>query len=214
MMPATMPFIFTTIGAVGTMVLILPAALTLVNLALSTSGRWSLLFGTGPLAFAAVAAAFLFAVGMLEAIGALHTVNGLVGGTDWERGVFLWAAFGTFTFAALALGEHALPRLLRRAWGGGVLSAAQLWLVFGGVTLAGLALMGGGMAEGSLRAQAASPEAIADGLLGYVVTAFAGMGLAAAGALATLVNLFLAYTSGRPADYVVPGTSATAPAGH
>ena len=34
----------------------LPAALTVVNLALSTQGRWSLLFGTGPLAFAAVSA--------------------------------------------------------------------------------------------------------------------------------------------------------------
>ena len=210
----SVPFIFTTIGGVGSMLLLLPAALTVVNLALSTQGRWSLLFGSGPLAFAAVSAAFLFATGLLEAIGALRSVQSLVGGTDWVRGAFVWATLGTFTFAALAMSEHAIPRLLRRAWGGGPLSAAQLWLVFVGATLAGLALMGGGMAEGSLRGQAASPEAIAEGIMGYRVLALGGVALVAGGALATLVNVFFAYTSGEPADYVVPGAPATATAGH
>jgi hypothetical protein len=36
----------------------------------------------------------------------------------------------------------------------------------------------------------------------------------ALGGLSTLVNLFLAYTSGEPADYTVPGQAATAAAGH
>jgi cytochrome c oxidase cbb3-type subunit 1 len=210
----SVPFVVTTIGGVGAMLLLLPAALTLVNLALSLQGRWSLLFGTGPLAFAAVAAAFLFGTGLLEAIGALRSVRALVGGTAWESGLFVWTALGTFTFAALAMGQHALPRLLRRSWGGGPLAGAQLWLVFGGVTLAGLALMGAGMAEGSLRAQAASPEAIDAALLGYRAGALGGMAIAAAGSLAAILDVFLAYTSGEPADYVVPGAPATAAAGH
>jgi hypothetical protein len=33
-------------------------------------------------------------------------------------------------------------------------------------------------------------------------------------ALAMLANLFLAYTSGEPADYVVPGQANAAAAGH
>jgi cytochrome c oxidase cbb3-type subunit 1 len=210
----SVPVVFTTLGEMGTLLLLLPAVLTIGNLALSVQGRWSLLFGTGPLAFAAVAAAFLFGVALLEAIGALGSVESLVGGTMWETGVFVWATFGTFTLAALAMAEHALPRLLRRAWGGGQLAGAQLWLVFGGVTIAGLGLMGGGLAEGSLRAQGAAADAIASGTLGYVLVAFAGMGLAALGALATLANLFFAYTSGQPADYTVPGTPAAATAGH
>jgi cytochrome c oxidase cbb3-type subunit I len=213
LLDTSVPFLFTTIGGLGTMLLLLPAAITVVNLTLSVQGRWSLVFGVGPVAFAAVALAFLLATALLEAIGALPSVRASVGGTDWERGVFVWAAYGTFTIAALALSEHALPRLLRRAWGGGPLSAAQLWLVFGGATLAGLALMGAGMAEGSLRAQSAAPEAIADGVLGYVLAAFAGMAVVALGSLATLVNLFLAYTSGEPAEYAVPNAS-TATAGH
>jgi cbb3-type cytochrome oxidase subunit 1 len=204
----SVPYVFTTLGGVGTMLLLLPASLTVVNLTLSVGRRWSLLFGVGPLAFAAVSLAFLLAVGMLEAIAQLASVRALVGQTDWEVGVFVWATYGAFSLAALALSEHALPRLLRRAWGGGPLSGAQLWLVFGGTTVAGLALMGGGMAEGSLRAQAASPEAIAAGVLGYQLAAFAGMAFVALGSLATLVNLFLAYTHGEPADYALTNASA------
>ena len=101
-----------------------------------------------------------------------------------------------------------------RAWGGGFLSASQLWLTFGGVTLAGLALMGGGMAEASLLAQGTAPDAIGDTLLAYRAIAFGGFGLVALAGLAFIVNLFLMYTSGERADYAVPGTSASAVAGH
>lgn len=210
----TVPYAVTTLGGVGAILLLLPAVLTFVNLVLSVRGRWSLLFGSGPLAFAAISVSFLFAVAMLDAIGALASVKALIGGTSWEIGLFVWATFGTFSFAALAFTEHALPRLLRREWGGGPLASAQLWPVFSGAAIAGVALMGGGLAEGSLRAQAASPEALAAGTLWYMVVAFIGMSLVALGALATLVNLFMAYTSGQPAHYAAPGSSAATAAGH
>jgi hypothetical protein len=55
---------------------------------------------------------------------------------------------------------------------------------------------------------------VAAGVVGYLVAAFLGLGLSALGALAALVNVFLAYTSGEPADYALPGQTAPAPAGH
>lgn len=210
----SVPYLVTLLGSVGTILLLVPAALTTVNLAMSMRGRWSLLFGAGALAFGATSLAFLLAVSMLEALGALRSVDARVSGTEWELGVFIWAAYGAFTLAAFAIAEHALPRILRRAWGGGMLASAQLWLVFGGATLAGLALMGGGLAEGSMLAAGATPEDMDAALVLYRVPAFLGFGMVALAGLAMLVNIFLMYTSGEPADYTVPGQTATAAAGH
>ncbi len=207
------PAVITALGAVATMLLLVPAALAVVNLVQSMEGRWTLLFGTGVIGFAAVSLAFLLGASLLEAIGALRAIDARVGGTDWERGVFLWSAFGTYSFAAFALAEHALPRLLRRSWGGGALSGGLLWLTFAGVTIAGVALMGGGMAEGAMRAAESAPDQVAVALTPYRVAAFMGFGLVALGGLAMLVNLFLMYTSGEPVEYVVPGQAAAA-AGH
>lgn len=211
---ASIPYVITSAGIVATMLLLVPASLTVVNLAQTMQGRWTLVFGAGTAAFALVSLAFLFAASLLEAIGSLRAVNLLVGGTDWERGAFLWAAYGTFSFAAFALAEHALPRILRRAWGGGFLSSAQLWLAFVGATVAGLALMGGGMAEGSLLGQGTALEAVGEQLLVYRAAAFGGFGMVALAGVAFMVNLFLMYTSGERAEYAVPGQAATAPAGH
>jgi len=211
---ASVPYVITSLGIVATMLLLVPAALTVVNLVQTMQGRWTLVFRAGTAAFAVVSLAFLFGASLLEAIRALRAVDLFVGGTDWERGAFMWAAYGTFTFAAFALAEHALPRILRRTWGGGFLSGAQLWLAFGGAALAGLALMGGGMAEGSLVGQGTAPDAVGEGLLVYRAIAFLGFGMVALAGLALLVNLFLMYTSGERADYAVPGQSATAAAGH
>lgn len=208
------PYFVTSAGGAATMALLLPAALTVINLVLTTRDRWTLLFGTGPVAFAVVAMAFLLGSAMLDAIGSLRSVRDFVGGTDWGRGVFTWAVLGAFSLAALGFVEHAVARVLRRAWGATPLSAAQLWCVFAGATIAGVALMGAGMAEGSFRAQGADAETIAAGILGYELVAFAGMGLVVLGGLATLVNVFMAYTRGEPAEYVVPGQPAAAAAGH
>jgi len=213
----SVPFAITSLGNVTTMLLLVPAALTVINLVQTMQGRWTLLFGSGAVPFAAISLAFLLGASLLDAIGSLRSVRLLIDGTDWERGAFLWAAYGAFTFAAFALAEHALPRILRRAWGGGVLSGAQLWLAFGGATVAGLALMGGGMAEGSLLAQGTAPDAVGEQLLIYRATAFLGFGMVALAGLAFVVNLFLMYTSGDPVEYTVPAsgsTSATAAAGH
>lgn len=214
LLDASVPFFVTTIGAVATMLLLVPAALALANLSLTMQGRWTLLFGTGAAAFAMVSLVFLLAVSMLEAIGALRAVRVFVGGTDWETGLFVWAAYGAFGFAALALAEHGLPRLLKRAWGGGIMSSAALWLAFGGVTIAGLALMGGGMAQASLMAQGVAPDAMGEQLLVYRAAGLAGFGLVALAGLAHLGDQFLMYTSAEPIEYATPDRSAPAAAGH
>lgn len=211
---ASVPYAVTTLGAVSTMLLLIPTSLVLINLSLSLTGRWTLVFSAGAAAFAVSALAFLFGTSLLDAIGALRAVHLRLDGTDWETGVFVWATYGAFTLAALALAEHALPRLLRRAWGGGLLSAAQLWLTFGGATIAGIALMGAGLAEGSLLGEGISPDALGATLMPYRVPAVAGFGLLALGGLLHVVSLFLLYSSGQPAEYVVPGRSTATAAGH
>jgi hypothetical protein len=70
------------------------------------------------------------------------------------------------------------------------------------------------MAEGAMRAQGAAPDAMAGVLFWYRAAAFLGLGMTILAALALLANLFLAYTSGEPADYVVPGQAGAAAAGH
>ena len=208
------PSFVTVLGAVGTMLLLVPASLTVVNLAQSMSGRWTAVFGRGALAFAALSAAFLMAMALLEAIGALESVRAGVAGTEWEAGVFLWAAYGAFSLAALGLIEYASPRALRRSWGSGPMAGATLWLVFGGAAIAGVGLMGAGLAQGSLLAAGTAAEDLNAALLPYRVLGFLGFGLVVLGSFATIANLFLMYTSGRPAEYAVPGGSATAAAGH
>ena len=210
----SIPYAITSVGIVATMLLLVPASLTVVNLVQTMQGRWTLVFGSGTAAFAIVSLAFLFAASLLEAIGALRVVDELVGRTDWERGAFLWAAYGTFTFAAFALAEHALPRILRRSWGGGLLARSELWLTFIGVTVAGLALMGGGLAEGSLLAQGTAPDGIDQVVLVYRAIAFGGFGMVALAGLAFLTNLFLMYTSGKRVEYLAPEQSAAAAAGN
>lgn len=208
------PFVVTTIGSVATMLLLVPASLAVVNIVLSMRGRWSRVFSPGALALAAVAAAFLLAVALLDAVGAITSVRAIVANTEWEVGLFVWASYGTFSLAALAMAEHALPRIMRRAWGGGALQAATLWLTFGGAALTGLALFGAGLAQGSLVAAGTPPEDIALALLPYRVAALGAFGLVALAGLTQLANLFLMYTSGEPAEYTVPGQSAPAAAGH
>jgi cytochrome c oxidase cbb3-type subunit 1 len=210
----SVPFIITTLGGTATILLAVPVLLTAGVLAATMHGRWTLLFGTGPAAMAAVAVAFLFATSLLDAVGVLRGVEGLVGGTDWETGLFVWAMYGSFTLAAFAIAEHALPRIMRRAWSNPLLSGAQLWLAFGGATIAGLALMGGGIAEGSLIAQGATADTIEPVLVVYRAIAFAGFGLVAVAGLAMVVNTFLMYTSGEPVEPMITGQPAAAAAGH
>jgi cbb3-type cytochrome oxidase subunit 1 len=192
------------------MLLFVPAALAAGNLVSTMQGRWTVLFGRGAGAMAMVALAFLLGTSLVEAIGALREVRAHVGGTEWSAGVFMWAAYGAFTFAAFAMAEHALPRVLRRAWSGGMVSSAQLWLGFTGATLAGLALMGAGLAEGSMGASGGEDASF----VLFHAAALAGFGLVALSGLAMLANLFLMYTSARPVAYVAPGQPAPAGAGH
>lgn len=210
----SVPYAVTTIGAVATMLLLVPATLTVVNLVLTMQGRWMLLFGAGTASLALVSLAFLLATSLLGAIGALRSVSSVVRGTDWELGLLLWTAYGAFTFAAFALADHALPRILHRAWQANAVSRAQLWLAFGGATIAGLAMLGGGLAEASFLQSGTAADQMGPGLLPYRVAAFAGFGLVALAGLAHLVNLFLLYTTAEPEAYVVPGQAAPAAAGH
>lgn len=210
----SVPFAVTSLGNAGTIMLVAPSVLVAANLALSMQGRWTLALTPGAPGFALVALAFLLASALLEAIGALHVVQGLVGRTEWGLGVWLFATLGFATFALYAILDHASPRLFRRDWRGSPLSTAQLWATFGGVVLAGLALMAGGIAHGSLMNQGAPAAQVTSTLTWFRLVAGAGLGLAALGGLAALVSLFMLYTTARPADYAVGAGSAAVPAGH
>lgn len=210
----SVPFAITQIGNVATFLLVLPAFLVVANLLLSLSGRWTLVLSPGTVPFALVALTFLVAASLLEAIGSLGSVRALVGSTEWGVGVRLFALLGTATLAFLALGDHAFPRLLRRDWGGTLLAEATLWAAFAGAALAGLALIAGGVAHGSLLAQGASPEEVEGFVFWFRLVLGAGIGLSALAAAVVALNVFLMYTSGRQADYAVLGDALPAAAGH
>ena len=92
--------------------LLVPAALTVGQPRARPAGPLGdAVFGAGAAAFAIVALAFLFAASLLDAIGALRVVDQLSVEPVGSRGAYLWAVYGTFTLAAFALAEHALPRL-------------------------------------------------------------------------------------------------------
>jgi cytochrome c oxidase cbb3-type subunit I len=210
----SIPFFIATLGSVGTMLLLLPASLAAANLTATIRRRSSVILGPGPAAAAFVSLVFLLASSLLAGIRSLEDVALFVGGTEWDNGFFIWTMYGAFTLAAVALTQHALPRTLKRAWSPSLLSAATMWLVFIGVTVAGVALMGGGIAEGSFFGQGAVQEDIDAGILGYRAVAFGAFGLVALGSLAHLADMFLLYTSARPVAYAVAGAPAAAAASH
>jgi cbb3-type cytochrome oxidase subunit 1 len=210
----SVPFAITQLGNVATFLLVLPAFLVVANLLQTMTGRWTLILSPGTIPFAFVALVFLVATSMLEAIGALGSVRALVGGTQWVVGVRLFALLGTTTLAFLALADHAFPRLLRRDWSGTLLAEATLWATFSGAALAGLALIAGGIAQGSLLLDGATAEAIGNTLFWFRLALGAGLGLVALAALTATLNVFLMYTGARRADYVVIGEAAVAPVGH
>jgi cytochrome c oxidase cbb3-type subunit I len=199
----SVPFWITQLGHAATLMLVAPAFLTVANLALSIRGRWSMILSPGTVALAVVSLAFFTATALLESIGSLGSVRSLVGGTEWVTGVQLFASFGMATFAFLAMADHAFPRLLRRDWRETILADGVLWATFAGTAVAGLALIGGGIAHGSLLRGHATPDAIAGTMRWFLGGAAAGIGLIGLGALAELVNLFFIYTSAPRLEYSV-----------
>jgi cbb3-type cytochrome oxidase subunit 1 len=212
----SVPFAITQLGNAATLMLVAPAFLAIANLMLTIRGRWSMILSPGTVPFAVVALAFLAATTLLGAIGTLGSVRALVGNTEWVTGVRLFAYFGTATFAFLALADHAFPRILRREWRDTILSDAALWATFGGAAIAGLALLAGGIAHGSLVRDGATPDAIGGTMRWFLGAAAAGIGLVGLGGLSVVVNLFVIYTSARRAEYSLadqaPG-AAVEPAG-
>jgi cbb3-type cytochrome oxidase subunit 1 len=209
----TVPYPITSLGQAGTLLLLAPTFLAVANLLATVRGRWSLLLSAGTIPFAVTALAFLAGTALLESVGALRSVQKLTDGTDWALGVELLAWLGAGTFAFFAFADHALPRALRRGWSNGLLTQAQLWTTFLGVALAGVAMILGGLAHGSLLAQGGTQDQLNGTLLPFRLAALGGIALAALGAAIMLVSLFLLYTSGQPADYAVPETGPTAASG-
>jgi cbb3-type cytochrome oxidase subunit 1 len=208
----SVPFAITQLGNVATLLLIVPAFLVVANLLLSMAGRWTLVLSPGTIPLALVAVTFLVATTMLEAIGALGSVQALVGRTEWAVGVRLFAFLGTATIAFLALVDHAFPRLLRRDWSNPLLAEATLWAAFAGAAIAGLSLVAGGIAHGSLLMQGAPPEEIDGTVFWFRLVLGAGMGLSALAALIAALSAFLMYTAARPAEYAVLAEATPAPA--
>jgi len=204
------PFALTTLGIVATMLLVVPAFLAAANLLLTLRGRFTLALGAGTIAFAVLSLTFLVAQSVLEAIGALRPTRAFLGGTDWYLGALLLSALGTATFAHFALVDHALTRLLRRSWRGGMLVVAQMWAVFVGVALAAPAVMLGALGHGGMLIERATPEEIDGVLVWFRLVATGGLGLASLGAMALVLNVFLMYTRGRPAIHAAPVPAETA----
>ncbi len=211
----SVPYAVTSLGQAGTLLLLAPTLLAVANLLGTMSGRWTLLFSSGPISLAVSGLVFLTGAALLESVGALRSVQGLTAGTDWGQGVMVLGVLGGATFAFYAFAEHAAPRLLRRGWSSGFLVDAQLWATFLGAAVGGLSMIGGGIVNGSLLAQGAAADKIDATLLLFRLGAAGGLGLVALGGLAMLANLFLRYTSGHPADYGLPDPDASAAAaGH
>jgi cbb3-type cytochrome oxidase subunit 1 len=124
-------------------------------------------------------------------------------------GVWLLGQLGSATFAFFAILDHAAPRVLRRDWGGSIAVDTQLWSTLAGVVLCCFALIGAGIAHGSLRAGGAPAEEVQATLSWFLMVAGAGLGLVALGGLAALVALFVMYTTARRAEYV-PNPEASA----
>ena len=61
---------------------------------MTISGRWSLTLGAGTLAFALLSMTFLLSTTVLEAIGALASVQSQVRGTEWATGPIILATLG------------------------------------------------------------------------------------------------------------------------
>jgi cytochrome c oxidase cbb3-type subunit I len=208
----SVPFFVTTLGNVATLLLIAPIYLAVGALAMTMRGSWTASLTPGTLGFAVISMAFLLAAALLDAIGALRSVQDLVRGTEWSTGATVFATLGAATFAFFAFNEHAAPRVFRRDWRGSLLTDAQQWGTFAGVMMAGLALVAAGIVHGSLLGDGAPPDVIAGTLMWFRIVAAGGLGLVALGGVCAVLNLFLLYTTAQRADYA-PAEAAAA-AGH
>jgi len=208
----SVPYVITSLGQAGTLLLLAPTFLAIANLLATISGRWSLLLSPGTLQFAVASLAFLFVTAMLESVGALRGVQHLTTGTDWGLGVQVIGLLGASTLAFYAFADHAFPRILRRAWSEGFLVQAQLWAAFAGATLAGLGMVAGGLIQGSLLADGSPADQSNLWVLAFQLVSAAGLGLVALAGFALLVNVFLLYTEGRPVELALPPSDAAAAA--
>ena len=199
----SVPFVVTQLGNVGTMLLVAPVFLTVATLGMTLRGRWSLMLSTGAVSLAVIAMAFLVGSTLLEAIGALRSVQGLVRGTEWAAGASLLGTLGAATFAFYAFAEHAAPRMFRRDWAGTPLTDAQLWATFAGTAMAALALIGAGIAHGAMMAQGAPGDQVSGTLIWFRMVAAGGLGLVSLGGVCLVGTLFLMYTKARRAEYAM-----------
>ena len=208
----SVPYLITQLGNVGTMLLVAPVFLAVAALGMTLRGRWSLMLSAGTVAFAVIAMAFLIGSTVLDAIGALHSVQGLVRGTEWATGASIFGTLGAATFTFYAFSEHATPRMFRRDWAGTPLTDAQLWATLAGTALAGLALIGAGIAHGALMAQGAPGDQVNGTLVWFRLVAAGGLGLVSLGAMSLVGTHFLMYTTARRAEYAL--ADAAPAAGH
>jgi cbb3-type cytochrome oxidase subunit 1 len=197
----SVPFVITQLGNAGTILLVAPVFLAVAALGLTLHGRWSLMLGAGTVAFCVISLAFLVGSALLDAIGALHSVQTLVHGTEWMVGASLFGTLGAATFAFFAFADHAAPRMFRRDWTDTPITDAQQWATLAGTAMAGLALMGAGIAHGSLMAQGAPGDQLNGTLLWFRLVAGGGLGLVALGGVCLVGTLFLMYTTARRAEY-------------
>ena len=211
----SVPYALVSAGNAATLMLLLPAAAIIGNLAMSLRGRWNLALSPGPMALAVASLVFLGGSVVLAGVGSLREVQSAVARTEWSFGLAAFALGGAATIGLLAVGEHAWPRMLHRSHSGGLLAYVVTWAAVSGAGLAGTALIAAGLFHVGLAADGLTAEEITANLLPIHLFAWACMGLLGLAAAGHATGAYLLAAHGRPVQTTTPGAApAAATAGH
>jgi cbb3-type cytochrome oxidase subunit 1 len=206
----SIPYALVSAGNAATLMLLLPAAAIIGNLAMSIRGRWSLALSPGPMALALASLVFLGGSVVLAGVGSLREVQTAVARTEWPVGLAAFALAGAATLGLLAIAEHAWPRMLRRSHAGGLLAWVVTWSAIAGAAVAGSALIAAGLFHIGLAADGLTAEEISSTLLLVHLVAAAGMGLLGLAAAGHGLGVYLLAAHGRPVHTTGPGTASAA----
>ncbi|MDR5684119.1 MAG: cbb3-type cytochrome c oxidase subunit I [Armatimonadota bacterium] len=194
------PFWTQTVGAVASLLLVLPAATLLVVVWTTVGGRWTAACASPTLMLFTVGA---FALAGSASVGAVHGLLGpsrVVNLTLWVEGQrLLW--LGGILSIAVGAAYAMLPSLVGRALASRTLAWWQVGSTVAGWAVGGLTLLFAGLSQGAVWATGTVPfahgaAAVSPFLVVYAVSA----GLLLTGQALFAWNVFLTVDSGEPAS--------------
>jgi cbb3-type cytochrome oxidase subunit 1 len=206
------PFWTQTIGAVGSLLLVLPAATLLAVVWTTVGGRWSAACAGPALALFTAGA---FALAASAAAGAVHGLLGptrVANLTPWVEAQRLWL-LGGVSSVAVGAAYAMLPSLVGRALASRTMAWWHAGLAVSGWVVAGFALMLAGLSQGATWATGTVPFAHATAAASpfFIVYAVA-VGAVLGGHALFAWNVFLTVDSGEPASAAERDLSPTAEA--